>query len=152
MGHQPAVATSSGEGERCQSSCWVDTSKRRERRDKARGQGVVPAPMQSPRRFQACALQGACTRQVPSSSLVVLRLPGATRLVAPRAVSLAPAPTPLRQADWLGGQGPRGRASSANSGPRLDGSPFQSFALTQDKLRALTGIPEILWNLSQVPT
>lgn len=30
--------------------------------------------------------------------------------------------------------------------------PFQSLAQTEDNLGTLTGTPDILWNLSQVPT
>lgn len=88
---------------RCQSTCWVDTSKCREKRNKVRGQGGVP--VQSPGRLKACALQeaqqlGAHTGslQTPSVRLPLLLSSSFLELQGwwPRELCHLPLPIPLR--------------------------------------------------------
>lgn len=101
--------------------------------------------------------KGACTHQAPAfPSCPVLWLPGATGLVAPRLPrKLSPAPphTPPWQAGYAWRMRTKRQGSLINLRTQIRWLfPFQSLAQTEDNLRTLTGIPKILWNLSQVPT
>lgn len=127
---------------------------------------MVPAPVQSPGRFQTWALQEAQqlgilegSLHTPSTRLPLLSCPLASWSyraggpeAAPKAVTCPSSHTPMAGRLCLEDEDQGAGLPHQPQDQIRWLFPFQSLAQTEDNLRTLTEIPKILWNLSQVPT